>query len=128
MVSVPDILYNIKLTVSPAIDLEEVCNGVIHPVTKQTINKYEHLIRDETLAEMWKKAMCRELGRLAQGFDEIKGTNTVKFLTLEEIKNIPDNKKITFVRIVVNYRPHKPKELISMIIQVPSNTTILNGL
>jgi len=54
--------------------------------------------------------MCRELGRLAQGFDEIKGTNTIKFLTLDEIRNIPADRKITYVRIVVDYRPHKPKE------------------
>jgi len=54
--------------------------------------------------------MCRELGRLAQGFDEIKGTNTIKFLTLDEIRNIPADRKITYARIIVDYRPHKPKE------------------
>ena len=54
--------------------------------------------------------MCRELGRLAQGFDEIKGTNTVKFLTLDEIRNIPADRKITYDRTVVDYCPHKPKE------------------
>jgi len=101
--------------------LEEVCNGVVHPVTKQTINKYEHLVRDETLADIWRKAMCRELGRLTQGFDDIKCTNTIKFLTLDEIRNIPSDKKITYVRIVVDHRPHKPKEPNRMRLAVGGN-------
>ena len=54
--------------------------------------------------------MCRELGRLAQGFDEIKGTNTIKFLTLDEIRNIPADRIIAYARIVVDSCPHKPKE------------------
>ena len=54
--------------------------------------------------------MCRELGRLAQGFDEIKGINTIKIITLDEIRNVPVDRKVTYARIVVDYRPHKPKE------------------
>ena len=56
-----------KLTVSPALNFEEVANGVIHPITKETITKYENLISDPALKDIWTKAMCRELGRLAQG-------------------------------------------------------------
>ena len=63
--------------------LEEVASGVVHPVTKETITKYKKLIEDPLLRETWSKAMCKELGRLCQGFGETKGTNTMRFLDLE---------------------------------------------
>jgi len=49
---VPDILADIKLTIQPAIDVEEICNGVAHPITKETITKYEKLINDPVLADV----------------------------------------------------------------------------
>ena len=36
---------------------EKVANGVVHPVTKETITKYKKLIEDPLLREMWAKAM-----------------------------------------------------------------------
>ena len=51
--------------------------------------------------------MCVELGRLAQGYQDIPGTNTIKFMTHEEIKNIPSDKTVTYARIVVDYRASK---------------------
>jgi hypothetical protein len=40
--------------------------------------------------------MSKELGRLAQGFDGTEGTSTFFFMT-----------KVTYARIVVDYRPQK---------------------
>ena len=51
--------------------------------------------------------MCKELGRLAQGYDKTKGTNTVYFMKKEDIKNIPKDRTVTYARIVVDYRPQK---------------------
>ena len=51
--------------------------------------------------------MCKELGRLCQGFGETKGTNIMRFLNLEGIKNIPKDRVVTYARIVVDYRPQK---------------------
>ena len=51
--------------------------------------------------------MCVELGRLAQGYQDIPGTNTIKFMTHEEIKNIPTDRTVTYAQIVVHYRAHK---------------------
>ena len=51
--------------------------------------------------------MCVELGRLAQGDQDIPVTNTIKFMTHEEIKNIPMDRTVTYARIVVDYRAHK---------------------
>ena len=46
---------------------EHMANGVVHPVTKETITKYKKLISDPVLRETWLEAVCKELGRLAQG-------------------------------------------------------------
>ena len=51
--------------------------------------------------------MCKELGRLAQGYGDTEGTNTVFFMTHEEIKRIPKDRTVTYTRIVVDYRPQK---------------------
>ena len=81
--SIPDHLINNKMNISPAIDLEalqqsnlnvgsevdldELCNGVVHPITKETITKYKKLIEDPMLRDDWIEVMCKELERLAQG-------------------------------------------------------------
>ena len=63
--------YNLQkptTTVDMPTSLEECANGVVHPVTKETITKYHKLIEEPLLREVWMKAMCIELGRLAQGY------------------------------------------------------------
>ena len=57
--------------------LEHIANRVVHPVTQETITKYEKLANDPLLKDVWTKAMCKELGRLAQGYGETEGTKTV---------------------------------------------------
>ena len=95
--------------------LEVVANGVTHPLTKETITKCKKLITDPLLRDDWMKGMCKELGRLAQGHGEkgaddyLKGTNTVLFMDLDEIKMIPKDQVVTYARIVVDYRPQKKK-------------------
>ena len=55
------------------------------------------------------KAMCKELGRLSQGYGEegsdyhTKGTSTMRFLDHEQIGNIRSNRVVTYARIAVNY-------------------------
>ena len=46
---------------------EEIANGVVRPVTKETITKYKQLIDVPIMREAWMKAACKELGRLLQG-------------------------------------------------------------
>ena len=84
------------------LDPEHVVNGVVHPVTKETITKYKKLINDPILRDTWLEGMCKELGRLAQGYGDVKGTNTVRFMSLDEIKNIPKDRVVTYA-IVVDY-------------------------
>ena len=87
--------------------LQHMANGVVHPVTKETITKYKKLIEDPLLRDEWSKAMCRELGRLTQGFEDTKETNTMRFMNSRDINKIPRDRVITYARIVVDYRAHK---------------------
>ena len=41
------------------------------------------------------KAMCVELGRLDQGYQDVTGTNTIKFTTCEEIREITTDYTVT---------------------------------
>ena len=56
--------------------IAEMANGIVHPITNETITKYQKLVEDPLLKDTWMKAMCIELGRLAQGYKDTKGTNT----------------------------------------------------
>ena len=51
--------------------------------------------------------MAKELGRLVQGWKETKGTNTIEFMSHDEIAKIPRGKVVTYARIVVDFRPQK---------------------
>ena len=70
---------------APELELEELCNGVVHPITNETITKYQKLMNNPLLRDEWLEAMCKELRRLAQGYGETPGTNTIRFLTYKEI-------------------------------------------
>jgi hypothetical protein len=68
------------------IGIEEVCNGVVHPITKETITKYNKLMNDPALKDLWVPAMSKELHQLAQGKENVTiGTNTIFFLSHAEI-------------------------------------------
>ena len=91
----------------PTMAVEEVANGVVHPITNETIKKYQKLVDEPILRDVWLKAMCKELGRLAQGYKDTKGTDTIKFMSLDEIRQIPRDRTVTYARIVVDYREQK---------------------
>ena len=59
------------------------------------------------MRETWIEATAKEFGRLAQGHKDSKGTNTIEFIDLDKIANIPKGKVVTYARIVVDYRPQK---------------------
>ena len=78
------------------VNIEEVCNGVVHPITKETITKYTKLMDDPALKDLWVPAMSKELHRLAQGKEGVTvGTNTIFYLTHDEIRHIPKDRTVT---------------------------------
>ena len=92
----------------PLMDIEEHCNGVVHPITKETITQYRKLINDPILKNLWLKAMRNELHRLAQGYASItKGTDTIFYLSHADICKIPHDRTVTYARIVIDHRPQK---------------------
>jgi len=93
----------------PNANTPHFCAPVIHPVTGASIDKYTTLIRDDLLRDKWKRAFGKEFGNLAQGdtLTGTPGTNTIFVLSHDEIRNIPRDRTVTYVRIVVNYRPQK---------------------
>ena len=85
---VPQNISKIRPTYTNDIDIEHICNGVVHPVTGETIIKYKTLSTDPATQKLRKRAMSLELGRLALGFMHKKGTNMIRFLTHDLILNI----------------------------------------
>jgi hypothetical protein len=105
--SIPRKLIHNQYT-GPVVEIQEYCNGVVHPVTKETITHYRKLIKDLLLRDLWLKAMSKELHHLAQGCTGIaKGTNTIVFLLHADICNIPSNRTVTYTRIVIKHCPQK---------------------
>lgn len=65
--------------------------------------KYSALMKISD-APVWKQGMCNELGRLAQGYKDITGINTIYFIYKHQV---PKGEKVTHGRIVCAIRPHK---------------------
>ena len=106
--TIPDNIQKLRTeTKTESFHLQDVCNGVVHPVTGETITKYRQLANDTILKDTWQKEMCTELGRLSQGYKNAEGTGTVRFMTHDMIKHIPKDRTVAYARILVNYRQQK---------------------
>ena len=67
--------------------------------------EYRHLLRTPA-KKVWEIALANDLGRLAQGVGTrmLEGNSTIRFVTCNVV---PQNKKITYARLVTYLRPHK---------------------
>jgi hypothetical protein len=65
------------------------------------------LMKDPRLQPLWKRGFGIECGRLFQGIMDIPGTNTCLFIKLN---NVPKDRKITYGKIVCDYKPQKRKK------------------
>jgi hypothetical protein len=81
-------------------------NAVIHPVTRKEM-EYPALMRDPRIQPLWTRGFGNEFGRLFQGIRDITGTDTCFLI---EFKNIPEDRKITYGKIVCDYKPHKQEK------------------
>ena len=87
--------------------MEQVANGVVHPVTQETITNYKKPIDDPLLKRLGWKPWQKYLADYLRGTKTQKNTNTVEFMDFEEITQIRKGKMVTYARIVVDYRPQK---------------------
>jgi hypothetical protein len=85
---------------------QNYANAVIHPVTGKEM-EYTALMKDPTLQPLWKRGVGNEVGRLFQGIRDIPGTDTCFFV---ELTNIPKDRKITYGKIVCDFKPHKKEK------------------
>jgi hypothetical protein len=81
-------------------------NAVIHPVTGKEM-EYSALMKDPRLQPLWTRGFGNECGRLFQGIRDIPGTDTCFFI---ELKNIPNDRKVTYGKIFCDYKPHKKEK------------------
>jgi hypothetical protein len=81
-------------------------NTVIHPVTGKEI-EYSALMKDPRLQPPWTRGFGNECGHLFQGIRDIPGTDTCFFI---KMKNIPKDRKITYGKIVCDYKPHRKEK------------------
>jgi hypothetical protein len=69
--------------------------------------EYSALMKDPRLQPLWTRGFGNECGRLFQGIRDIPGTDTCFFTTL---KKIPEDRNITYGKIVCNYKPQKQEQ------------------
>jgi hypothetical protein len=81
-------------------------NAVVHPVTGQEM-EYMALMKDPSFQPLWKQGFGNEVGRLFQGIRDIPGTDTCLFV---DLTHIPKDRKITYGKIVFDYKPHKKEK------------------
>jgi hypothetical protein len=81
-------------------------NAIIHPVTGKEM-EYSALMKDPRLQPLWTRGFGNECGRLFQGIRDIPGTDTCFFI---DLKHIPNDRKITYGKIVCDYKPHKKEK------------------
>jgi hypothetical protein len=75
-----------------------------HPPRHRKEMEYMALMKDPRLQPLWKRGFGNECGRLFQGIRDIPGTDTCFFIKLT---NVPKDRKITYGKIVCDYKPHK---------------------
>jgi hypothetical protein len=85
---------------------QRLANAIVHPVTGKEM-EYKALMKDPRLQQLWTRGFGKGCGRLFQGIRDIPGTNTCFFIKLT---NIPKDRKITYGKIVCDYKPHKKEK------------------
>ena len=100
----PTHTYNLRprpCRISLTTSQQERCNAIYDESTGKKMS-YRQL-KQQNL-EVWNPIMANKIGCLAQGYKKIKGTNTITFIAKQDI---PDVAKVTYARIIPDYRPLK---------------------
>jgi hypothetical protein len=89
--------------------VEQFANGVVHPITKETITQYHKVKDNPTIGEVWQTGMRKEFERMAQGDKKTGtvGTHAIFVMTHDEFDSIPEDIVVTYARIVIDLIPQK---------------------
>jgi hypothetical protein len=83
-----------------------IMNTILYPASDKEI-QYKDIMKHPTLGPQYKTGFGNDLGRLYQGIRDTQGTNTCFFV---ELTNIPKDRKITYGKLVCNYKPNKTEK------------------
>jgi hypothetical protein len=86
--------------------LQHQSNAIIHPITSKEM-EYMALMKDPRLQPLWTQGFGNYYGHLFQDIQDIPGTYICLFLKLT---NIPKDRKITYGKIVCDYKPQKKRK------------------
>ena len=91
------------------LNLKHYCAPVIHSTTRVIITKYSKLANDPETREVWTTAFGKEFGSLSQddNITEAKVTDSLFVLTHQEIRDILNDRVVTYGRLVVDYLPQQ---------------------
>ena len=91
------------------VDIEHFYAPVIHPITGDTITKYQKLVKDPVTRDIWSIAFGKKIGNMFQGDDKTNtpGTCSIFVMTHNEIRHIPQDRVVTYARLVVDFRLQK---------------------
>ena len=75
----------------------------------RNISNYKKLAKDPVTKETWTTALGKEFGNIAQGDNKTgeQWTGCVFVMTHAEVANIPADRVVTYVNIVVDFRLQK---------------------
>ncbi len=84
-------------------------SSVVHLVTGEHIMSYKRLMNDLAMAKTWQTAFGKDFGRMAAGDNKTsqKGINSIFVMTHDEIRALPKDQAVTYVKVVINQRPQK---------------------
>ena len=90
-------------------NIEHFCAPVVHPVTGERILKYQKLMSDPVLRDIWNTAFGKEFGNMVQGDMRTgeKGTNSISVMSHNEIRSILKDLVVTYASIAVDHHPQK---------------------
>ncbi len=92
-----------------ATNLEHLAMPMIHPTMGETITSYKKLMHDPATKDIWQTAFGKDFGGMAQGNSKIEQqeTNSIFVMNHKDILHIPNNRTITYARVVVDFHPQK---------------------
>ncbi len=65
-----------KFTITNQGTISDICNGAIHPVTKETLTNYKKVISCPELHAIWTKGIFKELENISQSYSDGDKINT----------------------------------------------------
>jgi hypothetical protein len=92
-----------------ATNLEHLAMPMVHPTMGETITSYKKLMHDPATRDIWQPAFGKDFGGMAQDDNKTgqQGTNSIFVMNYKDILHTPNDRTITYARVVVDFCPQK---------------------